>query len=320
MRTIEQLERDLQADRGDAVLDQDRLARIRRNGARQRRGRRTAVGAGALIGAVVVVAGFALGGQGDVVREQSPASQDSQVAQAPPEIRTTMSDVAKRALRQIPGAQKVSAWQVVVPGPGTAAPLEESIAADRLAGETVDTGTRTYLDPSSFDTYDDTSGLPAWLRSSTDSGVLVDYGEAELACVFPRPDNGEFPEDVCRTSVITAVGDTHTMRANLGTDRFLQTGAPMEVFLLPDYSTGRPTYLAVAGLHGTEVARADFVSTDGTVTEGTVLTGSLAEHDTIMFANVPGDVASVIAYDDQGEVVENHQLLDCSGPVDCEVR
>jgi hypothetical protein len=94
----------------------------------------------------------------------------------------------------------------------------------------------------------------------------------------------------------------------------------MEVFLFPDYSTGSPTHLAIAGLDGVDVARADFVSADGTVTEGTVLSGNVMEGDTMMFANVPGELVSVIAYDAEGEVVDNHPLRDCDSPVDCEVR
>jgi hypothetical protein len=94
----------------------------------------------------------------------------------------------------------------------------------------------------------------------------------------------------------------------------------MEVFQSPDYSTGSPTNLAIAGMDGTDVARVDFISSDGTVTQGTVLPGTLVEGDTMLFANVPGELASVIAYDADGEVVENHRLRDCDDPVDCEVR
>jgi DNA-directed RNA polymerase specialized sigma24 family protein len=38
------------------------------------------------------------------------------------------------------------------------------------------------------------------------------------------------------------------------------------------------------------------------------------------FASVPGDLAKVVAYDAQGEVVEDHRLKDCDRPVECEVR
>jgi hypothetical protein len=325
-RTLEQLERDLRQGGAAAGLEPDRLAEIRRRGGRRRWGRRTAAGAGALV-AVVTVGGLTVGGQGDVARDQPPASQQEQPQ--------AMSDLTKRALRQIPGATKVSSWQVVIPGPGRPASMELEITADHIVGTPSDTGARVYLGPTMFakgtfpdwlydgvehieqtDLASDDGGHPV---GSLEPGILVDYAAAELACVTPYWDGAD-AQGPCSPTLLSRVGDKWYPRWGMGTDDFLEPGSDMEVFQAPDFSTGRPTHLAIAGLDGTDIARADFVSSDGTVTEGTVLAGTLVEGDTMMFANVPGELASVIAYDAEGEVVENHPLKDCDDPVSCEVR
>jgi len=39
-----------------------------------------------------------------------------------------------------------------------------------------------------------------------------------------------------------------------------------------------------------------------------------------MSGRVPGELAKVIAYDADGNVIEDHPLRACDGPTDCEVR
>jgi hypothetical protein len=106
----------------------------------------------------------------------------------------------------------------------------------------------------------------------------------------------------------------------MGTEDFLRPGAGMEVFLSDDYSTGRPSTLAIAGLDGTDVATVDFVSTTGAVVEGRVESGTVVPGDSLFHANVPGQLARVVARDAAGEVIEDHPLRACDDPVDCEVR
>lgn len=40
----------------------------------------------------------------------------------------------------------------------------------------------------------------------------------------------------------------------------------------------------------------------------------------MFWAEIPGDLATVVAYDASGAVVENHPVQPCDTPVDCEVR
>ena len=116
----------------------------------------------------------------------------------------------------------------------------------------------------------------------------------------------------------SADGELH-FEWSMGTDDFLTPGSDMEVFLSDDYSTGSPGELAFAGLPGTDVARVAFVTTTGEVVEGQVTT-TLVEGASMMAARVPGRLAKVIAYDADGDVIEDHPLADCDSPVECEVR
>lgn len=54
--------------------------------------------------------------------------------------------------------------------------------------------------------------------------------------------------------------------------------------------------------------------------EGVVEAGTWSTGDSIFWANVPGEVATVVAYDAAGEVIEDHLLKPCDSPVECEVR
>jgi hypothetical protein len=40
----------------------------------------------------------------------------------------------------------------------------------------------------------------------------------------------------------------------------------------------------------------------------------------MMSALVPGELAKVIAYDAEGDVIEDHPLKACDTPIECEVR
>ena len=51
-----------------------------------------------------------------------------------------------------------------------------------------------------------------------------------------------------------------------------------------------------------------------------VLAGTLVPGDTMFWADVPGELTHVTAYDADGEVVDDHAITSCRGGVDCEVR
>ncbi|MGI8645215.1 MAG: hypothetical protein ACR2JD_02680 [Nocardioides sp.] len=79
----------------------------------------------------------------------------------------------------------------------------------------------------------------------------------------------------------------------MGSDDFLDEGAPMEVFSSQNFGSGRATTLWIAG-----------------VTSG----------DSFMWADLPGDLAKVVAYDAAGSVIEDHALKPCDNQVECEAR
>lgn len=336
MHSTADLERELRAPDRDVTGGPD-LALIRRQG-RSRRRRRTALAATGGLLAAVVLLGTAItlvelrdeGG-----RETAPASVTLQADPVP----KTMHPLAERALKEIPGAVKVSATQVVIPGPGT--PEERAVdpigenGRPPLVGTPVPLPGHLYSGVTGFPA----SAFPAWLHEgvaayeetvlahddgsfpvgSTDIGILVDTGVGQLGCTeWPaseRHDNAN-----CWPALMAQVGEKRYLRASLGTEEFLTPGAAMEVFLSDDYSTGRRTTLAIAGLDGTDVARVEFVPTAGAPVAGTVRSGSITEGDSLFYANVPGELQRVIAYDDAGRVIDNHEVVPCDGAEDCEVR
>lgn len=330
---IEDLQHDLATP--DVPLGRPDLPAIRRLGRRRRRARRLATGAGGLAVAGAV-AGIVVGisGSGGVVAEDPPASTTIVQHRAP----QTMHPLAARALREIPGAVRVSATQVVIPGPGVPEesdlPIGHPERDSSLVGTPVDLPGHAYGGVTIYPR----SAFPAWLHEgiadyeetvlgddqghpvgSTDIGILVDQGVAELGCTTwhasERHDNAD-----CAPSLLTELAGDRYLEWGMGTDSFLRPGSRMEVFLSDDFSTGRPSTLAIAGLDGTRVVRVDFVTTDGARVEGTVQSGTITEGDSLFYANVPGALVAVVAYDARGDVIEDHEIRPCASPVDCEVR
>ena len=316
--------------RPGAGLGSPDLDRIHRLGARRRRARRTAgVTAGAL--ALAAVGGIAAG-----LDRLAPPADEQRTAtapSAPADDPRELSPLAERVLREVPGARQVSDWQVVIPGPGSAPFQGRLVPPQRVVGGPVPLGADTYAGVTAYSRAD----FPAWLYDgvqeleaaaaqggaapvgSTDSGILVRSGAAALACLVYA--GGESHDgSPCAPTVLSRVGGDLYDTEWLGTEAFLRPGAAMEVFLREDYSSGAPETLAIAGLDGTEVARVEFVTAQGDVVAGSVESGTVAPGDSLFHATVPGDLARVVAYDDGGAVVEDHQIRDCSTAEDCEVR
>lgn len=322
MKSIQELEDELHA--GDReVLDGNTLAAIRRRGGRRRTARRALTGAGAA--ALVAVVGLTLALTGPF----GDRPGDAPVAQDPPP--KGLSPLAKRALAEIPGAVQVSKSQVVLPDPGVTSDywaVDDDDRPMRVLGDPVLLDAKTYQGVTMYPE----RAWPAWLFDgtldyeqsqkdedggypvgSTGTGILVESGDAVLACV-------SWKKNMCGPALMTRTSDGKLHYDwGMGTEEFLKPGSDMEVFLTGDYSTGSSGTLAFAGLPGTDVARVEFVTTSGQVVTGEVST-TLVEGASIMWARVPGELAEVIAYDADGKVIEDHPLRDCDDPVDCEVR
>lgn len=317
-RTLQELEHELHRDEYDMVMQPD-LEAIRAAGVRRRY--LTAAGMGAALLATTVAVGLVLGLTlgGGIGR----AVDDVPVATQPHEL----SPLAERVLDEVPGAVQVSDWQVVLPAPaGAAHQWPETDMA--VAGTPVDTGARHYAGVTSYRA----GAFPDWLHrgvakiertdlasddgshpvGSTDMGILVDAGAAYLGCVGS--------DDSCTPALLTRDAGGWSYQWGMGTEDFLRPGSDMEVFLSDDYSTGAPGELVFAGLPGTDVARVDLVTTDGTTVPGHVERGSVVPGASMLWGTVVGKLAAVVAYDADGDVIEDHELKPCSNPVDCEVR
>lgn len=320
-QSIKELQDALHASDGE-LLDSGTLAAIRRRGGRRRTARRAlaGVGTGILVGTVGLT--LALTGTVGAGSDDPPVANDRQ------ETPKNLSPLAKRALAEIPGAVQVSEWQVVLPAPDATSDywmgddVGEGEGRQRVVGHPVPLDAKTYQGVTMFPAH----AWPAWLYQgvrddeqaqgivgSTDNGILVEVGDAVLACA-------SWKHNPCGPALMTRTSDGKLHYTwGMGSERFLKPGSDMEVFLTEDYSTGSAGALAFAGLPGTDVARVEFVTTTGEVVQGRLDTG-LVEGASMMSARVPGELARVVAYDASGDVIENHPLKPCDNDVDCEVR
>lgn len=322
---IEELERQLVGDHRDQSSPD--LQQIRRLGTRRRRIRAAAVGGAGLALAAVVGTAAAIGlglGQDDDLVASDPGPAEP----------AGLSALAERALAEIPGARQVSDSAVVIPAPDGKLTMRSGIQA-KVVGEPVELPEHQYYGVTMYDR----KAFPDWLVDGTAdvehaagdgnsfpvgttdlTGVHVDVGPAYLGCVRAMG-GSEFPAGVeCAPAVVRGADGGWVYEWGMGTEEFLQPGAPMEVFTDDSFVDGRAATLAIAGIDGTEVARAEFVATDGRVVQGTVAAGTLVPDESMFFAEVPGELAKVVVYDAAGDVIEDHPLKDCDNPVECEVR
>jgi hypothetical protein len=317
--TLETFTQDLQG-RSAASLDPQRLAEAKRRGARLRRRRTalTAVVAATVVGGSVTLLTSELGGGAGGVRDTVAID----AATRP----TGLSDLQKQVLRKVPGAERISVWQVALPEPpGAKDPMERASGDFEVQGRTFATGVPSYTGVTMYDR----AAFPGWLYDavlaieedagdangqpvgSTDMGLAVVNGTLHLACV-------SFQGADCAPAVVRNEDGQRHYEWGFGTDDFLDAGTGMEVFAGNAGAEDAPS-LAVAGLPNDSVTRVEFVNTAGEIVEGTV-DHTMAPGSSIMWAGVPGALARVIAYDSGGAVVEDHSVRACTGGVDCEVR
>ncbi|MGL5826549.1 MAG: hypothetical protein ACRCYU_17305 [Nocardioides sp.] len=329
------------------------VAAIRRAGGARRRTRRVSIGAAAAVLATV----GAVGAQSVLSTETAQETGVATNQVSTPNNTGQLSPLAKRALKEIPGAKQVSATQVVIPAPErldlmaaelTRGPSVEALSNKQLAagetlkvhytGEPIPMAVHRYAGVTSYPK----DAFPAWLHQGiseaegapnnpedgdveTDEvenysvgtfaeGVIVDRGPASLVCAYKDP---------CRVSLsYPALGNMYH-DIGFGTDEFMTPGSPMEVFTgFENFSTGKPTDLAFAGLDGTKVAKAEFIAADGTKVDGNLESDTVAKGDTFMWAELPAgtDLERVIAYDADGKVIEDHKLGPDCASAECEVR
>jgi hypothetical protein len=325
VRTVAELERSLQGSEPE-LLQPATLSEIRSRGTRRRR-TRLALTAG---GTAAVVALAALVGTGVAGGDAGRGRQH--VADRPQQPKQ-LSELARRALAEVPGARQVSSWQVVIPAgaarPADAFPLDE-VSPEPLTVAPVDIGTRWYTGVTSFRKQD----FPAWLWQgtqdyerhvlgddegypvgSTDDGVIVDGGPLRLACVTAKSAG-----DPCYPAMLSGPDGDLSYEWGMGTDDFLQPGEGLELFHTASYTSGAPTTVWIGGTDGTDVASVDLVTTDGTTVSAHVESGTFVPGDTMFWGTVDGELALAVTRDADGKVLERHQVKPCRTPVACEVR
>lgn len=299
------------------------MATIRRLGTRQRRIRRVGwIGVLAivvLLGAVVI-----------------PAVQRAEADLGGP--RPTPRPLVARALEEIDGAVRVSAWQVVVPEPAGAEPFGAEHIDPAEVGALVPTGTHAYTGVTAYES----GTFPTWLRNgifrwehaqaesdptgtstsypaaTTDLGVNVDLGEAYLVCVHPSSQGGATRRS-CQPAYVVRRGSAYELQWFFAGAGAHGPGEPLEMYSADNFSGGAPSTLWIGARAGTDAARVVYELADGTSVVAQLAPG-IDGGDTIFFADVVGALARVKVYDDSGALLEGHQILPCIGVQDCEVR
>lgn len=279
------------------------LRAIRSRGHRLRWARRAAR-TGVAAATVAVVAGAAYTLAGGVGPERGLVAADE------------LNPLAARALAEIPGAYRVGDTVFVPETPRPGNMMEGPLTSVHIHAEVVPLTVHGYSDLAYL-----TSGsqFPKWLRNAVydndwDDPVRADNGPLSLACVGWQDE----PERCGLTAMVQgADGSYYRLTGLSGTDKFMKPGAGIQVFIDEDYLDG--TLSVVGGMHGTEAVQVEVVLVDGTRSPAR-LSREVVEGNTVFWAEVPDDVAQVIAYGEEGEVLESHEIEPCDDPVDCEVR
>ena len=298
-RTIDELEHELHRD--DSHHSGPDLAAVKAAGMHRRHLSAMATGVGVL--AAMVAVGLVLSG----TLGPGGRAVDPQPAGHPHEL----SALAKRALEEIPGATQVSDWQVVLPAPASPRPLATRVGHRDVVTAEVPLGVSTYAEVADYPA----ASFPGWLRGSTDPGVLVRSGAAELGCVAERRN---LP--VCSPALLSDDRGTLSYERGMAFADFNEPGAGMGVFTFDDFSSSQSGQLVIAGLHGTDVASVEMVTTTGDTVGGHLESGTVVAGQTLMWGRVPGTVARVIAYDAAGDVIEDRRVQPCEDFPRCEVR
>jgi hypothetical protein len=280
---------------------------VRRLGRRRRTRRRLAVIGGAaaavaFIGAVVAVVGHTPvdTAQGDIATHEHRS--------------TGLSAYEKRVLRAVPQAYAVDGT-VVVPGRlDESSDMNTRLASRRIVGA---------VRPLPFHGYSGVGYVatafpyPDFMSDNAPRGsqVVADNGPVALTCTTWPGEPG------CTVSmVMRAKNGAYYYFMGLGADHFLRPGAPMELFLDGTYGGRRYRDTVIGGFDGTDATRVVVRLVDGRRVDATIDSGGIHHGDTLFWATAPAAVASVTAYDADGNVVARHRVRSCSDPVDCEVR
>lgn len=281
------------------------LALIHRRGSARRRRSRYGAMAAVLVVGLVAGGAWSLAGSGDDARTIPAVSQSHRA--------TGLTAYERSVLREIPSAYSVDGT-VVLPDTAHAGQelRERNGPAKRLLGTAVPLGFDGRAGPGYIPTAK--TQEPYLENAPRGSQVVVDPGPVLLGCVATRGSG-------CAPVVLATADDgSHYYLNGIGTDDFLEPGAPMELFLDDDYS-GRTRHTSlIGGIDGTDITRVVVDLVDGSTAEATVNTGRLSPGNTLFYARLAAEPRQVKAYDAKGDLVATHAVKKCSGGVDCEVR
>lgn len=178
------------------------------------------------------VAGTVLGGAG---RPDGPR----------PDPVLLLTERAQRALTELPYAYQVGRAVIVPVTVGDQVHWGGEVTQDRIEGMALPLGARGLVDYGQV--------APPHLGASAsglgvEDSVLADMGPLFFACTrWPG-------EDDCSAALLLQHDEGYYFhRSGLGSDRFLQPGAPMEMLVFEVLASGGVERLVLGGVHGTTV-------------------------------------------------------------------
>jgi hypothetical protein len=175
---------------------------------------------------------------------------------------------------------------------------------------------------------------PGGVIGTISSGVLVDQGEQQIACVYPPRTAGTtivggrevlqlvdpLEPDLDQPCLVTVVGHQGSDLVGhwtVAAPDFLADGAGVQLYRDRSSAKGDPVSLWVGGTDGTDVASVDLELADGRTVGATVASGTLVPGETVFWATVPGELVRAVTRNADGEVLEDHPVRACSGMAGC---
>ena len=215
--------------------------------------------------------------------------------------RAELTDLGRRALDGLPFAYQLDRDVVVPAETDPTVSWLTPVPRERIEGFAIPLGVRG-LAPYGYLGSSDLA--PGWAREiDQDDRVLSDVGPLSFACTrWPG-------EDECSAALLIEHGEEYFyLRSGLGSETFLDEGAPMEVFVFDALDGPHRAQLVLGGLDGTVTERVVLTMETGAEVVAWTSSDVAVADETIWWALVPRPVLTATAYGPDGAVLDEQQV------------
>lgn len=215
--------------------------------------------------------------------------------------RAELTDLGRRALDGLPFAYQLDRDVVVPAETDPTVSWLTPVPRERIEGFAIPLGVRG-LAPYGYLGSSDLT--PGWAREiDQDDRVLADVGPLSFACTrWPG-------EDECSAALLIEHGEEYFyLRSGLGSETFLDEGAPMEVFVFDALDGPYRAQLVLGGLDGTRTEKVVLTMETGAEVVAWTSRDVAIAGETIWWALVPRPVLTATAYGPDGAVLDEQQV------------